>query len=58
MKDFKNSCMVRLVEMRSSQPKFCRKHREERVKEMVASNIGKKPHKIDQFLITKFQESA
>jgi len=58
MKNHKNSCMVRLVEMRSAQAKFYREHREELVKEMVESDLGKKPHKIDYFLISKFQEST
>ena len=58
MENHTNSCMVRLVEMRSAQAKFYREHREELVKEMVESNFGKKPHKIDHFLIGKFQESA
>ena len=58
MKNHKSSCMVQLLEMRSAQAKFYKKHREELVKEMVESNLGKKPHKIDHFLITKFQESA
>ena len=58
MKNHKNSCMVQLVEMRSAQAKFYRKHRKELVKEMVESDLGKKQHKIDHFLITKFQESA
>jgi hypothetical protein len=58
MKNHKNSCMVQLVEMRSAQAKFYRKHREELVKEMVESDLGMEPHKIDYFLISKFQESA
>jgi hypothetical protein len=58
MKNHKNSCMVQLTEMRSAQAQFYREHREELVKEMVESDIGKEPHKIDYFLITKFQESA
>ena len=53
-----NSCMVQLVEMRSAQAKFYREHREELVKEMVESNLGKEPHKVDYFLITKFLDSA
>jgi hypothetical protein len=53
-----NSCMVQLIEMRSAQAKFYRKHREELVREMVESNFGKKPHKIDHFLVIKFQEST
>ena len=57
-KNHKSPCMVRLVVMRSAQAKFYKKHREEIVKEMVARNIGKEPHKIDYFLITKFQESS
>ena len=56
-KSHDNPCMIRLVEMRSAQAKFYRMHREELVKEMVRSNIGTKPHKIDHFLITKFQDS-
>ena len=56
-KNHDNPCMIRLVEMRSAQAKFYRMHREELVKEMVRSNIGTKPHKIDHFLITKFQDS-
>jgi ABC-type thiamine transport system substrate-binding protein len=58
MKNHKNSCMVQLVEMRSAQAKFYRKHRKELVKEMVESDLGKEPHKVDYFLITKFLESA
>jgi len=58
MKNHKNSCMVRLLEMRSAQAKFYRKHREELVKAMVERNLGKEPHKIDHFLITKFKEST
>jgi hypothetical protein len=58
MKNHKNSCMVHLVEMRSVQAKFYRKNRKELVKEMVESDLGKEPHKVDYFLITKFQESA
>ena len=58
MKNHKNSCMVRLVEMRSAQAKFYRKHREELVKEMVENDLGKEPHKVDYFLITKFLDSA
>ena len=56
-KNHNNPCMIRLVEMRSAQAKFYRKHREELAKEMVASNIGTEPHKMDHFLITKFQDS-
>ena len=56
-KNHNNPCMIRLVEMRSAEAKFYRTHREELVKEMVKSNIGTKQHKIDYFLITKFQES-
>ena len=56
-KNHNNPCMIRLVEMRSAQVKFYREHREELVKEMVKSNVGTKQHKIDYFLITKFQES-
>jgi hypothetical protein len=58
MNNVESPCVVRLIEMRSAQAKFYRKHREEQVKEMVESNLGKKPHKIDHFLVTKFQESA
>ena len=58
MKNHKNSCMVRLVEMRSAQAKFYRKHRKELVREMVENDLGKEKHKIDHFLITKFQEST
>ena len=57
MNNHVNSCMVSLVEMRSAQARFYRKHREELVREMVARNIGREPHKIDHFLITKFNES-
>ena len=57
-KNNKNPCMVRLVQMRSAQAKFYKKHREELVKEMVARNIGTEQHKIDYFLTTKFQEST
>jgi hypothetical protein len=53
-----NSCMVQLVEMRSAQAKFYRKHRKELVKEMVENDLGKEPHKVDYFLITKFLDSA
>ena len=56
MKNHKNSCMVQLVGMRSAQAKFYRNHMKELVKEMIARNIGTEPHKIDHFLITKFQE--
>jgi hypothetical protein len=56
-KNHSSSSMVRLVEMRSAQARFYRKHREELVREMVARNIGREPHKIDHFLITKFNES-
>ena len=56
MKNHKNSCMVQLVEMRSAQAKFYRNHMNELVKEMIARNIGTEPHKIDHFLVTKFQE--
>ena len=56
-KNHNNPCMIRLVEMRSAQVKFDREHREELVKEMVRSNVGTKQHKIDYFLITKFQAS-
>ena len=45
MKNHKNSCMVQLVEMRSAQARFYRKHREELVREMVAHNIGRELHK-------------
>ena len=58
MENHTNSCMVQLIEMRSAQAEFYKKHREELVKEMVDSNLGKKPHKIDHFLITKFQDST
>lgn len=57
MKNHKNSCMAQLVEMRSAQAKFYRKHRKELVKEMVENDLGKEPHKIDYFLISKLQES-
>jgi hypothetical protein len=57
-KNQNNPYMIRLVEMRSAQAKFYKKHREELVKEMVARNIGKEQHKIDYFLTTKFQEKA
>ena len=58
MKNHINSCMVQLVEMRSAQAKFYRKHRKELVKEMVESDLGKEPYKVDYFLISKFQDSA
>jgi len=58
MENHTNTCMVQLVEMRSAQAKFYRKHRKELVKEMVESEIGKEPHKVNYFLITKFKESA
>jgi len=58
MENHTNSCMIQLVEMRSAQANFYRKHREELVKEMVESEVGKEPHKVDYFLISKFQESA
>ena len=53
-----NSCMVQLIEMRSAQANFYRKHRKELVKEMVESDLGKEPHRIDYFLISKFRDSA
>jgi hypothetical protein len=56
MENHNNPCFNRLVKMRCCQAKFYRKHREELVREMIARNIGKKPHKIDYFLITKFKE--
>jgi hypothetical protein len=58
MNNHENSCMVRLVEMRSAQAEFYRKHRKELVKEMVENHLGKKQHKIDHFLMTKFKEST
>jgi len=58
MENHNNPCMVQLVEMRSAQATFYRQHRKELVKEMVGSDLGKEPHKIDHFLITKFLESA
>ena len=58
MKNHENSCMVRLMEMRSAQAEFYRKHRKELVKEMVENHLGKKQHKIDHFLMTKFKEST
>ncbi len=58
MKNHTSSCMVQLIEMRSAQANFYRKHRKELVKEMVESDLGKEPHKIDYFLISKFQEST
>ena len=58
MKNLKNSSMTSLVEMRSAQAKFYRKHRGKPVKEMVVRNLGKEPHKIDHFLTTKFKEST
>jgi ABC-type thiamine transport system substrate-binding protein len=58
MENHTNSCMVQLIEMRSAQANFYRKHRNELVKEMVGSDLGKEPHKIDYFLISKFQDSA
>ncbi len=57
MENHNNPCFNRLIKMRCCQAKFYRKHREELVKEMIARNIGKKPHKIDYFLVTKFKES-
>jgi hypothetical protein len=56
-KNHDNPSMIRLVEMRSAQAEFYRKHREELVQEMVARNIGKEPWKIDHFLVTKFHAS-
>jgi len=58
MKKHENSCVVRLVEMRSAQAQFYRKHRKKLVKEMVENDLGKKQHKIDYFLVTKFQDST
>ena len=58
MNNHTNSCMVQLIEMRSAQARFYRKHRKELVKEMVDSDLGMEPHKVNYFLITKFQESA
>jgi len=58
MNNHTNSCMVQLIEMRSAQAKFYRKHRKELVKEMVESDLGKEPYKVDYFLISKFQDSA
>jgi hypothetical protein len=58
MENHTNSCMVQLIEMRSAQANFYGKHRKELVKEMVESDLGKEPHKIDYFLISKFQDSA
>jgi hypothetical protein len=55
-KNQNNPCMIRLVTMRSAQAEFYKKHREELIKGMVASNIGTEQHKIDYFLTTKFQE--
>lgn len=57
MENHNNPCFNRLVKMRCCQAKFYGKHREELVKEMIARNIGTKPHKIDYFLVTKFKES-
>jgi len=51
MNNHTNSC-------RSAQAKFYRKHRKELVKEMVESDLGKEPYKVDYFLISKFQDSA
>jgi hypothetical protein len=58
MENHSNSCMVQLIEMRSAQANFYRKHRKELVKEMVESDLGKEPYKIDYFLVKKFQEST
>jgi hypothetical protein len=58
MENHTNSCMVQLIEMRSAQANFYRKHRKELVKEMVESDLGKEPHKINYFLVIKFQEST
>ena len=58
MENHTNSCMVQLIEMRSAQANFYRKHRKELVKEMVESDLGKETHKIDYFLVIKFQEST
>lgn len=58
MNNVESPCVVNLIEMRSAQAKFYRKHRKELVKEMVESDLGKEPHKVDYFLITKFQEST
>jgi len=58
MENHTNSCVVQLVAMRTAQAKFYRKHRKELVREMVESEVGKEPHKVDYFLISKFQESA
>jgi hypothetical protein len=53
-----SSSMVNLVKMRALQAKFYKRYRQELVRDMVASNLGTEPHKIDYFLITKFQESS
>jgi ABC-type thiamine transport system substrate-binding protein len=58
MNNVESPCVVQLIEMRSAQAKFYREHREELVKEMVESDLGKKPYKVDYFLISKFQDSA
>jgi hypothetical protein len=49
-----NSCVVELVKMRALQAEFYKKYRAELVRTMVATDVGKEPHKIDYFLVTQF----
>jgi hypothetical protein len=50
-----NSPLADLVKMRALQAEFYNTYRTELVENMVASDVGKKPYKIDYFLIKQFK---
>jgi hypothetical protein len=50
-----NSPLTELMKKRALQAEFYNKYRTELVENMVASDLGKEPYKIDYFLINQFK---
>ncbi len=54
-----NTCynlrMYELIKMRAAQAEFYEENRKELIEMMLSNGIGRKAHKIDYFLITRFK---
>lgn len=51
-----NFRMYDVIKMRAAQARFYAENREELVEMMLSKGIGKKPHKIDYFLVNQFKD--
>lgn len=51
-----NFRMYEVIKMRAEQAKFYEDNREELIDMMLLNGVGKKPHKIDYFLINQFKD--